>query len=322
MRKILKTSSTLAFGSFLVLAGCGSDGTVTPPDPDPDPDPSAVDISGSITADATWSGAVNLVGETIIEPGVTVTIEAGTDFRGAQAATLRVNGSLVVAGTSAEPVTMIPLGDAASWAGIAVESGGELSLTYAEGHDVATLVDCKTGAVNCKLESVTFNKMGYALITQAPSSINHSTLTDMSNGGISPRAGSDLSITDSYVFTSSGDLIVMQAGSRLTIDQSEVGGALGSYEHCNFHINGADYLKITNSNIISGVYGFMLGGTDSAVITYNNFMENEIDISEIGSNTNVDLRYNYWANGAPNLGANYDVTSPAGAVIDAAGPSF
>jgi len=66
----------------------------------------------------------------------------------------------------------------------------------------------------------------------------------------------------------------------------------------------------------------MLGGTNGAVMQYNNFVENDAgqDISEVGVNTLVDLRYNYWDQGAPALGAAYDVSMPAAARIADAGP--
>ena len=120
-----------------------------------------------------------------------------------------------------------------------------------------------------------------------------------------------------------GDIVVTYAGSRFTIVNSEIGGAQGSYEHCNFHINGADYASVTNSNIIGSVVAMMITNADGAIINYNNITNNESDIDPIGANSNVDMRYNYWSNGVPNgLGGDFDVTQPAAEMIAEAGPSW
>jgi hypothetical protein len=314
--RVIHTSMFLALGSFLALAGCGDTG----PAGDPDPVDGVIQIAGAITQDATWEGAVHLTGEATIESGVTVTIAAGTSFEGAKDAILRVYGALHVAGTEAAPVTMFPLSGAPTWGGITVESGGEARIAYARGEDVASLLYCREGALFCGLESVEFTSIGNAMITNAPSSIEKSTLIELANGGVTVGAGGDLTVIDSYVLTSTHDLIVTTAGSRLTVDHSEIGGAQGSYEHCNFHIGGADYISITNSNIISSVYAMMIGSTSNAVIQYNNIADNENDIADYNNNTAVDMRYNYWSRGAPALGSEFDTSAPAAAYYDQAGP--
>jgi hypothetical protein len=309
-----KTTSFLALGSFLTLAGCSADM------PMPEPDPGALQVSGSITQDTAWEGTINMVEETVIEAGVTVTVAPGTTFKGAQNAILRVYGTLNVNGTDTDPVAMDPLTGAPSWGGITVESGGEAALAYATGENVASLLYCKQGAVFCALDSVDFTSIGNAMITNAPARIDKSTLIDMANGAITVGAGGDLTITDSYVLTSSHDLIVTSGSARLTVDYTEIGGAQGSYEHCNFHIGGAEYLSITNSNIISSVYAMMIGSTTSAVVQYNNIIDNDNDIQDYGNNTGVDMRYNYWSKGAPSLGAAFDTSSPAASAYEQTGP--
>ena len=202
-----------------------------------------------------------------------------------------------------------------------VENGGSAIIKHAAGSKVATLMHCKTSAVSCALESVTFSDLGLAMRAESLSSITKSDLRDLSGGGVTVAAGGDLTITDSYIWTSAGDLVVTSGGS-LTIDYSEIGGALQSYEHCDLHIGAASSVTITNTNIVSAVYGIMLGNTDGAVIQYNNFVENTPlqDVDPIGPNTNADLRYNYWDNGAPDLGADYDTSMPAAQPYAEAGP--
>ncbi|MBK9030244.1 MAG: hypothetical protein IPL61_02705 [Myxococcales bacterium] len=314
----MRTSTfALALAASSLIACTVGDGTTG----DDDVLPTSGEISGAITADQAWSGTVTLVADATIEAGVTVTVAAGTVFQARMGTTLRVAGTLLVDGTAAAPVTMNPTADAMTWAGVVVDSGGAATLTYAQGANVATLLYCHAGATACVLDHVTFTDMNKALQAEADALIDHGVLTRVGNGGVTIMAG-DVVIRDTKILTSSGDVIV-QNGGAMTLEYAEVGEAMGSYEHCDLHINSATALRIVHSNIRAAVYGMMIGGTDGAVIQFNNFVENDPakDISEVGTNTAVDLRFNYWGNGAPvGLGGAYDVSSPAAAVIADAGP--
>lgn len=331
-RNLKTLLATLAFAPTLALSGCTpgsiSGGNPDPdpivdPDTDPDPDPNGtLKISGDVTEGATWSGAIELTGNATIKPGAAITITAGASFKAAAGATLRVEGTLSVEGTEASPVTINPLADTA-WPGIVVESGGSATLTYATGTKVATLLYCHTGALACNLSSVEFTGLGSAMIAESPATIDKSHLIGMANGGITVNAGGDLTITDSYIMTSTHDLIVQSRGSKLTIDHSEIGDTQGSYDHCGLHVGGGDALTITNSNIISSVYGMMLYTTNTNVtIQYNNFSDNDINIDVLAGAPAIpaDLRFNYWAGGAPALGTGYDTSAASATLLTEAGP--
>jgi hypothetical protein len=319
-KEALMRTLALALSLSLTTLGACTVGEASGPDPDPDPDPDVdVEISGVISADATWAGEIQLLASATIASGVSVTIVAGSSFIAADGAKLTVEGTLLVAGTAAEPVSMVPAVGAVSWAGMVAESGGSVTLRYATGIDVATLLYCHAGATGCAIEDSDFEGMGNAMVAEATATLERSRFVDLANGGVTVRSGGELTIVDTTLLTSSGDIVVQQGGD-LVIDHSEVGGAQGSYEHCDLHIGSASSVTITNSNIISGVYGMMIGGTTNAVIQYNNWEGNDGDISEVGINSNVDLRYNYWDQGAPSMGAAYDTSSPASARLTDAGP--
>ena len=74
-----------------------------------------------------------------IEPGVLVIFTQ-------KGLNLNVRGTLLVEGTDAAKVTFLPTADALTWAGIVVDTGGDVSLAYVEGTKVATLVYCHAGA--------------------------------------------------------------------------------------------------------------------------------------------------------------------------------
>ncbi len=300
---------TLLCGACVVGGDGDDDATVPPP----------TGITGSIEGNQTWSGAQTIVGDTTIEDGATVTVTAGAAIEVRDGLTLRVRGTLRVEGTEAAKVTFLPTADALGWAGIVADDGAEVSLAHVEGTDVATLVYCHGGAT-CALDHVVFDGLGKAVVVEGTATVTRSRISDVVNGGITVMNG-NLTITDSHVLTSSGDLVV-QNGGTLVIEYSEIGETTGSYEHCDLHIGSAGSLRVTRSIIRSGVYGMMIGGTDGAVFQYNNWVENDAgnDVSEVGINSNVDMRFNYWDQGAPQLGPQFDVSSPAAEPIADAGP--
>lgn len=302
-----------------MLAGCVGEAYV-PPDPPPG---EIIQISGTIDADATWSGVVHIVGDATIAPGVTITVAPDTWIQGNNGVFLRTEGMLDIAGTAELPVQMYPMPGADGWGGITAEVGGAVAMEHVRGEHVSTLLICKSGSVNCTMSYIHFTDLGGAIDVSALASIDNSYFAGMANAGIGVNSGGDLTINESYILTSDHDLIVTNNGSRLTVDRSEVGGAQGSYEHCNVHIGAADYVSITNSNLISSIYAMMIGNTDGAIIQYNNIIDNDNDIDPRGPNANVDMRYNYWSRGVPNnLDGNYDLSSPATELIPDAGPTW
>ncbi|MBE7448831.1 MAG: hypothetical protein HS111_08050 [Kofleriaceae bacterium] len=308
------TRAVTALALVVAPAGCVV-GAEDPGDDLPPPD----GIAGSITRDQTWAGAQTLVADATIEAGATVTVTAGAAIEARDGVTLRVKGTLRIEGTAADKVTLLPTADALSWAGIVADPGATVSLAHVEGTDVATLVYCHAGAT-CDLSHVVFDDLGKALVVAGTATLARSRISKVVNGGVTVMGGA-LTITDSHLLTSSGDVVV-QSGGALIIEHSEIGEAMGSYEHCNLHVGAAETLRITRSNIRAGVYGLMLGGTSGAVMQYNNWIENDpgLDIAEVGVNTAVDLRFSYWDQGAPDLGPAYDTSSPSPTRIADAGP--
>lgn len=79
------------------LAACDLGDDPKTGDEHPDDDP--VEVTGTISSDTTWSGAMRLTGRTVIEGGVTVTVEPGTTLELAHKAALEVHGGLLINGT-------------------------------------------------------------------------------------------------------------------------------------------------------------------------------------------------------------------------------
>lgn len=114
--------------AFSILAACGV-GEESPTG-DEHPDDMDPPITGTISADTTWTGMKKFTGTTVIAPGVTVTVAAGSELLFAGDAGLRVEGALFIEGTSASKVLAKPDTGATGWGGIDVY--GNLRVTYAD----------------------------------------------------------------------------------------------------------------------------------------------------------------------------------------------
>lgn len=131
----------------LPIAAClvGETGTATPGDDDgqdgqdmggngehmdPPLDPPEGDPA-QITADTTWTGTVAVDVITTINAGVTLTVAPGTTINMKSGAQIKVAGIMDVQGTAADKVTIAATVPTQPHAGISVQSGGQLKLSYA-----------------------------------------------------------------------------------------------------------------------------------------------------------------------------------------------
>lgn len=303
----------------------GGPGPGPNPDPDPDPDPppsTESQLSGDITDSVSLSGELELIADATIKPGAAVVIEAGSTLLAAEGTTLTVEGQLVIDGTADSTVSITPADGATAWTGIAVASGGSAEVRYATGTAVGLLMACRAGASQCVLEGIDFTAIGQLMRAESTALIDKSRIETMRNGGVT-LAGGDLTIRDTYLLDSDHDIVVASGGGNLTVEYSEIGGAQGAYEHCDLHIGSADSVSVTHSNIISAVYGMMIGGTSGATINNNNFESNNPnnDVLEVGTVSNIDMQSNYWDQGAPaNLGPSYNVGNASQTRLTDTGP--
>jgi hypothetical protein len=109
-------------------AGSGSDpgngsGTETGP---------VTEVSGHITASTTWMDTIHVVGGVTIDPGVTVTVKAGTtvDVTSDAGFGITVSGVLDIKGEKDSKVTFRPSTAGETWSDIAVPRGGTMTATY------------------------------------------------------------------------------------------------------------------------------------------------------------------------------------------------
>lgn len=109
-----------------------------------------MDVSGHITASATWTGTINVTAATTIDPGVTVTVAAGTAIDFATGSSMTLSGTLAIQGTSAAKVHVYAKTAGAIYGGFTIPAGGQLTTSYMvqtgggihlSGSGKATLID-------------------------------------------------------------------------------------------------------------------------------------------------------------------------------------
>lgn len=310
----MRTIRPFLFLFLLSLLGpaCGKDsGKPTAPKP------TTTEISGSISASRTWSGTVRLTANADIAAGVQIIVAAGTVFEGAQDAVLQVHGNLAINGTAGAPVSMQPVSGATAWGGIVVESGGAASIHHANGTKVATLLTCKTGALASVIDSVSFNNLGQALDASSEVSVSKSTFTNLSTNAMVVKVGGNVTVADCVLWGAPGDLVIVNGG-QLDISYCNVGSASSS-QHGDIFVSSSTGLNISYCNITSAVDGISLGGSTGQVV-YNNFLNNDIDVLDLGSNSSICLCYDYWDSGAPILGGAFTILNSNVSPIASAGP--
>ena len=136
----------------LALVGCGTDtGGMMMTTADAPAGANVINVSGHITANATWSDFVNVTGPLTIDPGVTVMVSPGTQIKVVDATTsITLQGTMDIEATKASPATLVPGTAGGHWAGFAIGTGGVLTAHYLIGNGggvhlstggTATLID-------------------------------------------------------------------------------------------------------------------------------------------------------------------------------------
>ncbi|MBE2202405.1 MAG: hypothetical protein IAE79_27585 [Anaerolinea sp.] len=95
----------------------------------------ADDIGGVIDADTTWTLAgspYTMVDVVSIQPGVTLTIEAGVEIQAQPDTAIVVNGTLLALGTPAQPITFTSTTETSpgEWQGVAISDSGFASFAH------------------------------------------------------------------------------------------------------------------------------------------------------------------------------------------------
>src|SRR5439155_882795 len=129
--------------------------------------------SGALTADETWTGAINVTGDVTVNTGVTLTISEGALVQVAASKAILVNGTIKVVGTAANYVSFKPVQMGTNWNGIEVNSGGNATVSYADFASPATALSCASGAASCVGDANQYGTSGANVNAMADLSQNY-----------------------------------------------------------------------------------------------------------------------------------------------------
>lgn len=312
----MKTARLIAFLFAAPLAACTVGGTGTGDDVPPgDDQPPGDGLSGSVAADRTLSGTVQMTDDTQVEAGVTLTVSAGTVLEPAAGKTLRIKGTLRIQGAAGSEVMIAP--PAGAWAGIVAEAGATVEIAYVTGAMASVFVYSKATSTTT-IDHANLTSIGKASQVEGAVTITSSHFEG--NTGVNILSTGNLSATDTYFLGTTGDTVV-QTGGTLVLDHVDVGNVSTGADHCALHINSGSDITVSYSNITDTTVGLMIGGTDGASFTYNNFsnLTNLEDISSDVLNTNGVFDHNY-ITGAPVTISGITFTNPETIAVPDAGP--
>ncbi|HEX4419141.1 MAG TPA: hypothetical protein VH165_14615 [Kofleriaceae bacterium] len=178
------------------------------------------DTATHITANTSWTGTFAVTKQTVIDPGVTVTIPAASTVTLAEGTSVEIKGTLNVMGAKGQEVNISPTTTGGHSYGFTVSAGGALNMTY--GIQVGGGIETNGGTTtisDSKLSQAEgdFLVIGAGTVTVSYSTIGvegttNSTHCNMHFGG----SGTTVHVTHSNIATSSYGLM-LYGGNNLDL---------------------------------------------------------------------------------------------------------
>ena len=143
------------------------------------------------------------------------------------------------------------------------------------------------------------------------------------SGGGFRLAGGSVTLIDSAMSRAYLDLL--EGSGTVDVEYSSIGlePGLADTTHCDMHFDpGHNTLKVTHTNISTGVYGMMFYGGAGADFTYDNWFSNQINVETLSSYPVSGDFSNGWFDRSPASGAGITAHNLAAArlPIGQAGP--
>ncbi len=232
---------------------------------------------------------VSLTENLVIAAGETLRVGPGTAFQAVEGVSVQVEGTLIVEGTTEEPVRFLGNDVPRSWEGIVVHEGAMLDVAHAEvsgatygihalpGSDfVVTRSDISTSFKAALVESDgSFDHVAFHASGDQPTTIGELDPSVDPDGALAIVDGSP-SVTHSTFDGSHAlsDMIRVRGTSAATFDHLHITEA-----HCGFHVQDAENNspRMTNSVMLNMAFGIM-AYAGKPVMEDNVFMDNQVDV--------------------------------------------
>jgi hypothetical protein len=237
----------------------------------------ATNIAGGNLGNQTWTPAGSpyvVSGDIIVQPGATLTIQAGTDVQflatdglasGVDTARieLTVNGSLNVAGTAANPVKLeVQPGQASGWYGIIVGAGAaSASITGA--------------SISGTVRAITSSMTGATL------TVTRTTIQSVSNSGVfiqdGPATLDGVTVIGTINTTQTGLELTSSSATSTTHISVLNSVVYGCYFGADIG-NGSVLVDISSSTFDHGAYGIAVAGSYPSVTVRNSIVTNSNNV--------------------------------------------
>lgn len=250
-------------------------------------------VSGLITTNTIWTNDKQyiVIGNILVQTGVTLTVEAGTSIKIDPSKVLRIDGALIAPGTEDAPIlftsnnTEPTPGD---WVGIEINYAGVANLAYCE-------ISYAERAISSSLNT-------------AQNSISHCYVHHNDTG---IQADDDL-ITNNRIMYNNQDGITLSGPSDpAIISKNEIAYNSGNGIHSSndgiitgnlIHHNDYGFIgdigvsggKIMSNTIVWNNYGIDFRDQSNALINHNNLWGNSYYDAYYSNSQNVTLSQNWW----------------------------
>jgi hypothetical protein len=215
--------------------------------------------AGHITTNATWTGTQAISASITIDPGVTVTVTAGTAITVDPNASITISGTLDIEGATGSLVTIAP-SSGSSFSGISTEDGGTLTMKY-------------TTVTGTEVET---SGTGKTMISDSQLSHSPGDLLIMSGG------------TVTFMYSQLGSETADTTHCNMHFN---AGGNTIKVSHSNIVNNPA-------TNPSAPTYGIMFYGGQAADFTYDNWVSNSTNV-DADPGVNGDFSFSYFTGTKP-----------------------
>lgn len=309
----------MACAALLAVEGCSGSGSNGGDDDDDaattlTPTPTPTPVSGvHITSDTTWSNAVAVAENTIVDPGVTLTIASNATVTFASQKQLRVEGTLLVNGLASAPVTLTAAVPAQRWGGILSASGGSVTIRNATFTYATTGLNAAPGALESSLLYASFQGVNTPLSLHADTRVCRNSFGNGSGSSIVDAGAITISDT-AFTGGSGGDSVVFSGSADIAIDHAH----FGTQWHCLLHGGGAGTaVTVVDSQFDDASYAFdisSLGSVAAPAQIHNSSIllgTGGLQGTSGGTTNVVNAENNYWGTGDGSFAASGQ-TVPAG----------
>lgn len=262
------------------------------PTPSPTPVPDPTIVSGG-NVQGSWCGRFQVTGNVTVPADTSLEICPGSHITFGAYVGIRVEGTLLLSGTSEAPVQLLP-DSSTDWAGLTIR--GTLDGKYALLEGASLAINGLSGS-HIQLQDSVVKSTNFVLQLVNGGTFERSTFLGDQTIFL---AGGLLKMTDTLIdfqHPAEAPDCIDVSGGGLELDHVKITGC-----HCTLHIEGSTLPNHVTHSILEGAVDAVMLEDTIATFTGNHLIGAENDILDIGEEEGgiqAAVGGNYWGGGAP-----------------------